>query len=63
MFHKNLISENKIVDLQLQQKKSKIMAFSGKYPTRIKIMINNKIIEQVKIFNYLGNMVSYENKK
>jgi len=27
---------------------------------RTKIVIDNKIIEQVNLFNYLGNMVSYE---
>jgi hypothetical protein len=27
---------------------------------RTKILIDNKIIEQVKSFNYLGNMISYE---
>jgi len=29
-------------------------------PVRTKIVIDNKIIEQVNLFNYLGNMVSYE---
>ena len=27
---------------------------------RTKIAIDNKIIEQVNFFNYLGNMISYE---
>ena len=27
---------------------------------RNKIVIDNKIIEQVNLFNYLGNMISYE---
>jgi len=27
---------------------------------RIKIVLGNKIIEQVNLFNYLGNMQSYE---
>jgi hypothetical protein len=36
------------------------MAFKGRYPVRTKIVIGNKIIEQVNSFNYLGNMVSYE---
>jgi hypothetical protein len=39
------------------------MAFKGRYPTRSKIVINKKIIEQLNIFNYLGNMVSYEKEK
>ena len=29
-------------------------------PVRTKIVIDNKIIEQVNLFNYLGNMISYE---
>ena len=36
------------------------MAFEGRDPVRTKIVIDNKIIEQVKLFNYLGNMISYE---
>ena len=29
---------------------------------RTKIVIDNKIIEQVNLFNYLGNMILYEGK-
>ena len=36
------------------------MAFKGRDPVRTKIVIDNKIIEQVNSFNYLGNMMSYE---
>ena len=36
------------------------MAFKGRDPVRIKIVIDNKTIEQVNSFNYLGNMISYE---
>jgi hypothetical protein len=36
------------------------MAFKGRYPVRTKIVTDNKIIEQVNSFNYLGNMISYE---
>jgi len=36
------------------------MTFRGRDPVRTKIVIDNKIIEQVNLFNYLGNMVSYE---
>jgi hypothetical protein len=32
----------------------------GRDQVRIKIVIDNKIIEQVKAFKYLGNMISYE---
>ena len=42
------------------QKKSK--SFKGQDPVRTKIVIDNKIIEQVNMFNYLGNMISYENE-
>ena len=36
------------------------MSFKGRDPVRTKIVIDNKIIEQVKMFNYLGNMIPYE---
>ena len=35
------------------------MTFKGGDPVSTKIVIDNKIIEQVKLFNYLGNMISY----
>ena len=35
------------------------MAFKGRDPVRTKIVIDNKIIEQVNSFNYIGN-ISYE---
>jgi flagellin-specific chaperone FliS len=57
---------NKIITeygLTISTDKSKVMSFKGKDPTRSKIVINNKIIEQVNIFNYLGNLVSYEKGK
>ena len=36
------------------------MAFKGRDPVRTKIVIDNKIIEEVNSFNYLGNTISYE---
>ena len=42
--------------------KKKSMAFKGRDPVRTKIVIDNKMIEQVNMFNYLGNMISYENE-
>ena len=36
------------------------MAFKGRDPVRTKIVIDNKIIEQVNLFNYLRNMISFE---
>jgi hypothetical protein len=35
------------------------MAFEGKHPRRSKIVIDNKIMEHVSHFNYLGCDVSY----
>jgi hypothetical protein len=40
--------------------KKKSMAFEGRDPVRTKRVIDNKIVEQVKSFNYLGNMISHE---
>jgi hypothetical protein len=39
------------------------MEFKGRDPKVSKIVINNKIIEQVNTFNYLGNLVPYEKEK
>ena len=36
------------------------MAFKGRDTVRTKIVIDNKIIEQVNWFNCLWNMISYE---
>jgi hypothetical protein len=36
------------------------MTFKERVPVRIKIVRDNKIIEQVNSFNYLGNFISYE---
>jgi hypothetical protein len=36
------------------------MAFQGQEPVRCKIETENKIMEQVNSFNYLGNLMSYE---
>ena len=46
--------------LTTSAQKTKSMAFKGQDPVRTKIVIHNKIIEQVNMFNYLGNMISYE---
>jgi hypothetical protein len=45
--------------LTISAQKTKSMAFKGRDPVRIKIVIHNKITEQVKSFKYLGN-ISYE---
>jgi hypothetical protein len=57
---------NKIITdygLTISTDKSKAIAFKGRDAIRIKIIINNKITEQVSTFNYLGNLVSYEKEK
>jgi hypothetical protein len=36
------------------------MTFTGRKPVSSKIVIENKIIEQVNSFNNLGNLISYE---
>ena len=46
--------------LSISVQKKKSMAFSGRDPVRTKIVIDNKIIEEVNSFNCLGNMISYE---
>ena len=35
------------------------MAFKGRDSVRTEIVLDNKIIEQVKLFNCLGNVISY----
>jgi hypothetical protein len=50
-------------DMSISIKKAKIMAFSGKDPVRSKICINNKMLEQINTFNYLGCTLSYEGEK
>lgn len=46
-------------NLEVSTMKSKVMAFHGKYPIRSKIIINEKPIEQVSHFCYLGTDISY----
>ena len=46
--------------LTISVQKTKSMAFKGRDPVRTKTVIDNKIIEQATMFNYLGNMISYE---
>ena len=38
------------------------MAFKGRDTVRTKIVIDNKIIEQVNMFNYLGDIIFYKKK-
>ena len=46
--------------LSISVQKTKSMAFKGRDPVQTKNVIDNKIIEQVNLFNSLGNMISYE---
>ena len=46
--------------ITISVQKTKSMAFKGWDPVRTKIVVDNKIIEQINLFNYLGNMISYE---
>ena len=36
------------------------MVFKGRDAVRTKIVTDNKIIEHVNLYNYLGNVISYE---
>jgi hypothetical protein len=45
--------------LTISVQKSKSMAFKGRDPVRTKTVIDNRFMEQVNLFNYLGS-ISYE---
>jgi hypothetical protein len=47
-------------NLTVSIQKTKSMAFKGRDSVRTKIVIDNKITEQVNSFSYVGNMISYE---
>jgi hypothetical protein len=47
-------------NLTLSAQKTRSISFKGRDPVRTQIIIENKIIEQVNLFNNLGNMISYE---
>jgi hypothetical protein len=49
--------------LEINIEKTKVMAFKGRKPVRSKICINNKILEQVHTFSYLGYYLSFEEEK
>jgi hypothetical protein len=49
--------------LTISVQKTKSMAYKGRDCIRSKIVIGNKIIEQVNSFNYLGNLLSHDNEK
>jgi hypothetical protein len=39
------------------------MEFLGQEPVRCKIVVDNKCLQQVRNFKYLGCEICYENKK
>jgi hypothetical protein len=56
---------NKIVkkyDVKISTTKTKTIGLCGKNVQRVKIELESKIIEQVSNFNYLGNLISNEEK-
>jgi len=46
--------------LNISVQKTKSVAFKGRDQVRTKIVIDNKITEQVNLFNYLGKVISFE---
>ncbi|NSM56166.1 RNA-directed DNA polymerase [Wolbachia endosymbiont of Atemnus politus] len=48
--------------MEISIEKTKVMAFLGNDPVRSKIVINNRIVEQVNKFKYLGCTLSYEDE-
>jgi len=54
------LNQIKEYGLTISAQKTKSMPFKGRDPVRTKIVIDNKIIEQVNLFNYLGNVIAYE---
>jgi hypothetical protein len=61
--HKAVHKLNQLITeygLTISVQKTKSISFKGRDPVRTKTVIDNKIIEQVKSFKYLGNMISYE---
>jgi hypothetical protein len=49
--------------MKISTEKSKTMAFCGPEPIKSKIIIDNKIIQQINVFNYLQCSLSYEGEK
>jgi hypothetical protein len=49
-------------DMKISTSKTKSMGQCGKYTQRVKIVIDDKIIEHVSNFIYLGNLVSNDGK-
>lgn len=59
--HLHQICQN--YNIEISKEKTKVMANWGKIPIRSKIVVDDKIIEQVSSFNYLGCEISTEKDK
>lgn len=46
-------------NLEISDTKTKVMAFQGRYPIRSKIVVNNKTVEQIQHFTFLGADISF----
>jgi hypothetical protein len=49
--------------MDISPEKSETMAFFRHNPVRCKIEVDNKCLQQVKNFKYIGCEISYENEK
>jgi hypothetical protein len=49
--------------MKISHKETKIMDFKGTEPIRSKIVNENRILEQVNTFTYLGCNISYQEDK
>jgi hypothetical protein len=49
--------------MEISPEKSDMMAFFGPDPVRCNIILDNKCLQQVKNFKYLGCQIFYENEK
>jgi hypothetical protein len=49
--------------MEISHQKTKIMAFKGTEPVRSKIVIDNRMLEQVNTFTYLGCNISYQEER
>ena len=52
----------KTYNMEISPEKTKVMTFKGSHPVRSKIILENKTIEQVSKFNYLGCDISFVNE-
>jgi len=55
-----LYNISKESNLEIATKKTKVFGFVGTYHLRTKIIINDKTLEQVRQFTYLGCSISYQ---